>query len=157
MEMTMYWRWKLQVCENRWFKSVKQHWIYSLIGSLNLVFENTRITVKRAVAQKDLHKISVHAKSHNIMYGIINLEDITDITLLDVVTHIKNPHLPTFHIMVWRLRREKKLKLYLLVNEIEFFRQSSIVIILLFSSKFYKNVTTFSTFQWTSYMIGKIM
>ena len=79
-----------------------------LIGSLKLVFENTRITVKRAVAQEDLHKISVHAKSHNIMYQIVNLEDITNATPLDVATQDTDPHLPTFQILVWRLKQGRK-------------------------------------------------
>ena len=52
------------------------------------------------MVQEDLHKISMRAKSHNTMYGIVNLEDITDVTLLDVVIHNTNPHIPTFLIML---------------------------------------------------------
>ena len=84
--------------------------------------------------QENSLRISVHAKSHNTMYGIINLEDTTDVTLLGVITHNTNPHRPTFLIMVWRLKekRTERLKLNLLINKIGCFMQLSIVIILLF-------------------------
>ena len=63
-----------------------------LSGFLNLVYENIRITVKWAVVQEDLHTIYVHAKSHNTMYKIVNLEDITALTPLGVIKHHTNPH-----------------------------------------------------------------
>ena len=44
------------------------------------------------MVQEDLHIISVHAKSHNTMYGIANLEDTTDVTLSGVIVHDTNPH-----------------------------------------------------------------
>ena len=59
-------------------------------GSLNLVFKNTRITVKRAMVQEDLHTISVHAKSYDTLYRNVNLEGITNVTPLGVITHNKN-------------------------------------------------------------------
>ena len=52
------------------------------------------------MAQEDLHKTFVHAETYDTMYGIVKLEDITNATLLVVVTHDTDPHLPTFHIMV---------------------------------------------------------
>ena len=55
------------------------------IGSLNLVFKNTRITVKQAVTQGNLFKIFVHVRDHNTTYG---------------ATQDTNPPEPTFHIMV---------------------------------------------------------
>ena len=119
----MYWRRKLQVYKHRWFESVDQHWTYFLSGSLNLIFENSKITIKRAMVQEDLHKISVHEKSHNTMYRIRNLEDTTNFTLSDIIMHDTNPHWPTFYIMVWRLKRERtgRLKLHLLINKIGYF------------------------------------
>ena len=61
------------------------------------------------MVQKDLHKISVHAKSHNTMYGIVNLEDTTDITLLGVITH--NETLIDQHSILWfEGQREKERK-----------------------------------------------
>ena len=74
--------------------------MYFLIGSLNLVFENTRITVRQAMTQEDSLKISMHTKSQNTMYGIVDLEDITNATPLDVVTQDTDPHLPIFQIIV---------------------------------------------------------
>ena len=50
--------------------------------------------------QDYLQTISVHAKSQDTMYKILNLEDITDATPLDVVTQDTESHLPTFHIIV---------------------------------------------------------
>ena len=52
----------------------------SLNGSLNLEFENTKIIVQQARVQEDLQTFSVHVRSHNTMYVIVNLEDITDVT-----------------------------------------------------------------------------
>ena len=68
------------------------------------------------------------------MYGIVNLEDIIDATPLDVVTQDIDPHLPTVHIMGWRLSRERKeiLELHLLVNDIECSMQLCIIILFLF-------------------------
>ena len=70
--------------------------MYFLIESLNLVFENTRITVRQVMTQEDLLKISMHTKCHNTMYGIADLEDITDTTPLHVVSQDIDPHIPTF-------------------------------------------------------------
>ena len=50
--------------------------------------------------QEDLHEISMHVKSHNTMKRIVNPEDITNTTPLDVVTQDTDPHLPTLHIMI---------------------------------------------------------
>ena len=107
--------------------------MYFISGSLNLEFENPRITATQAVVQKDLPKISVHAKNHDTIYGIVNLEDTTNITLLGVVTHNANPFIPTFHIMVWWLKEERVviIKLFLLVDKVGWFVLSIIVIILL--------------------------
>ena len=66
--------------------------MYSLGRSLNLAFENTKITTKRVMVQEDLYLFSMHAKSHNTMYVIVNLEDITDVTPLGVIPHNINPH-----------------------------------------------------------------
>ena len=52
------------------------------------------------MAQENLHKISMHAESHDTMYTIVNPEDITDITTLDVITQDTDLHLRTFHIMI---------------------------------------------------------
>ena len=111
-----------------------QHWIYFLSESLNLKFENTRITAKQAVVQEDLHRISVHAKSHNTLYKFVNLEDTTNVTFSGVVTHNTNPFQPTFYIMVWWLkeRRVAILKLLLLVDEIRCFLLLIFAKILLF-------------------------
>ena len=102
--IAMCWRRKLQVCEHWLFKSIDQHWTYFLSGSLNLVFKNTRIAVKQAMLQEDFHIISVQWKCHDTMYRIVNLEDTTDFTLLGVITHNTNPHWPTLHNLVWRLK-----------------------------------------------------
>ena len=64
----------------------------SLGKSLNLKFENKRIVVKRARMQEDLHTFSVHAKSHDIMYIIVNLEGITNVGSSGVISHNTNPH-----------------------------------------------------------------
>ena len=82
------------------YSSLSNNIEYISLLSLNLVFENLRITVKRAVTQEDSHKIFVHAESQDTMYGIVNLEDTTNVKPLDVVTQDKNLHLSTFHIMV---------------------------------------------------------
>ena len=62
-------------------------------------------------------------KSYNTMYGIVNLEDTTNVTLSGVVTHNTTPFQLTFHIMVWWLkeRRAVILKLLLLVDKIRCF------------------------------------
>ena len=62
------------------------------MGSLKPVFENTRITVEQVVVQEDLLKTFLHAKSHNTMYGIVNLKDTTEVTFSGVVSHNTNPH-----------------------------------------------------------------
>ena len=61
-------------------------------GSLNLKFENIRIIAQRARVQEDSHTFSVHVRSHNIMYIIVNLEGITNITPSGAITHDTNPH-----------------------------------------------------------------
>ena len=55
------------------------HWI----GSLNLVFENTRIIPKRATVQDDSLKIFVHIKV--TMYVIVNWDNTINVTLSGVV------------------------------------------------------------------------
>ena len=64
----------------------------SLDGSLNLEFENTEIIAKQARVQEDLHTFSVHVKSHNIMYIILNLEGITNVGSSGVISYNTNPH-----------------------------------------------------------------
>ena len=62
--------------------------------------------------QEDLHKISVHAKSHNIMYEIVNLEDTTNVTLSGVITHNAKPSLtniPYYGLQV-KERKNRKTK-----------------------------------------------
>ena len=44
------------------------------------------------MVQEDWHTIYVHAKSHDTMYKIVNLEDTTDVTPSGVITHNTNPH-----------------------------------------------------------------
>ena len=118
----------IKVCQTT--LNIFPHWIYKPRIRKH---KNHRITVKQAVTQEDLLKISVYTKSHNIMYKIVNLEDITNDTPLEIVTQDTDPHLPTFHIIVWMLKGEWKkiLKLHLLVNNIEWSMQSSIITILL--------------------------
>ena len=43
------------------------------------------------MVQEDLYTFSVHAKNYDKMYVIVNLEGITDVTLLGVVAHNTNP------------------------------------------------------------------
>ena len=52
------------------------------------------------MARGDWLKIFGHTRSHNIMYGIVNLEDTTDVTLSGVVDQNTNPHQPTFYLML---------------------------------------------------------
>ena len=61
-------------------------------GPLNPAFENTKIIAKRAMVQEDLHTYSVHVKSHNTMYVIVNLEGITNVVSSGAITHNPNPH-----------------------------------------------------------------
>ena len=77
-----------------------QQCIYFLIGSLNLVFENIRITAKRAVVQGDSLKNFVHVRSHDLSYAIVNQEDTINVTFLVVVNCDTKPLRPTFHILV---------------------------------------------------------
>ena len=58
------------------------------------------------MVQEDLHKISVHTKSHNTMYGIVNLEGITNVTPSGVITHDTNP--PLTNISYYSLKIKKK-------------------------------------------------
>ena len=74
--------------------------MYSLNGSLNLELENPRITANQEVVQEDSHNISVHAENHDTMYGVVNLEDTTEVTLVGVVIHDTNPFQPTFHTLI---------------------------------------------------------
>ena len=82
-------------------------------------FKNQKTTTKQTMVQEDWHTFSVHAKRHNTMYIIVNLEVITNITYLGFITHNANPHWLTFHIMIQKLKRERIeiLKLHLLVNK----------------------------------------
>ena len=43
------------------------------------------------MVQENSHTISLHVKSHDTMYEIVNLEDTTDVTFSGVVTHDINP------------------------------------------------------------------
>ena len=61
-------------------------------GSLNLKFENTNIIAQGARVQEDSHTFSLNVRSHNIMYVIINLEGITDITPFGTTAHNTHPH-----------------------------------------------------------------
>ena len=72
------------------------------------------------MVQENLHTISMHAKSHNTMSEIENLEETTNVTLLGVVIHNTNRFQPTFHIMIWWLKEGRAiiLKLLLLVDKI---------------------------------------
>ena len=73
--------------------------MYSLNGSLNLETESPRITENQAAVQKDLHKLSVHVRNHNMMYETINLKDAINVTLSSITGCNTNQFLPTFHIM----------------------------------------------------------
>ena len=77
------------------------------------------------MAQENLLKIFWHTRSHNTTYGIVNLEDTTDVTLSGVVNQNKNPPQPhpTFYPMIWRLKgyRMERLSIHLLVDEMECF------------------------------------
>ena len=42
--------------------------------------------------QEDLYTFSVHVKSHNTMYVIVNLEGINDIGSSGVISYNTNPH-----------------------------------------------------------------
>ena len=64
----------------------------SLGGSLNLEFENTKIIAQRARLQEDLHTFSVHVRSHDTMYIIVNLEGITNVGSSGVISYNINPH-----------------------------------------------------------------
>ena len=67
------------------------------------------------------------------MYGIVNLEDTTNVTLSGVVIHNTNPFRPTFHTMIWWLKEEKAvvLKPLLLIDKVGCFVLSMIAKILL--------------------------
>ena len=60
------------------------------------------------MVQKNLHIFSVHAKSHDIMCIIVNLEGITDVTPWGIIIHDTNHHWPTFYIVVWSLMKKRK-------------------------------------------------
>ena len=59
--------------------------MYFLIGSLNFVFENTRIPAKQAVVRGDCLKIFMHVNSHDSMYTTVNQNDTIDNILSGVV------------------------------------------------------------------------
>ena len=82
----------------------------------------------------DSLKIFMHARSHDSTYRILNQEDTIDVTLSGVVNHNAKPLRLIFHILVWRLRegRTVKLKLLLLVDGIKCFVLLIFVKILLF-------------------------
>ena len=50
----------------------------------------------------------MHAKSHNTMYGNVDLEDITNATSLDVVTQDTDPHLPSFQYYSLKIKGKNK-------------------------------------------------
>ena len=60
-------------------------------GSLNPAFKNTQVIAKQAMVQEDLHTFSVHVKSLNTMYIIVNYKGITDVISLGAITHNTNP------------------------------------------------------------------
>ena len=64
----------------------------SLDGSLNLELENTKIIAQRARVQENSYTFSVHVRSYDTMYVIINLEGITDVPPSGAITHNTNPH-----------------------------------------------------------------
>ena len=110
--------------------------MYFLIWSPNLVFVNTRITAKRAVAGENLPKIFGHARSQDLLYAIVNQEGTTDVILSGVITQDTNPPQPTFHIIVWRLKGERteRLNFHLFVDKIKYFMLLTIIKILLFGN-----------------------
>ena len=82
----------------------------SLGGSLNLEFENAKIIAKRARVQEYLHQISVHVKSHNTIYVIVNLEGINDITSSGVIAQNTKPSLTNILYYVLKAKEKKNRK-----------------------------------------------
>ena len=151
--VTICWRTRLPVYKHWQFRSIKQLWIYFFIGSLNLVFENTRTTAKRAVVRGDLLKISIHAKSHNTMYIIVNQKNIINVTLSGVVTQNTNPLWQTIHIIVRRLRERKTSRLKLLLDGIKCFVLLIFVKIILFADLQKWNSRFCLSMNWTYVII----
>jgi len=79
------------------------------IGPLNLVFENTRITAKRAVVQGDSLKIFMHVRNHDSTYATVNQEDTINVTLSGIVNYNTKPLLPLS-------RKEEKCKITPVAN-----------------------------------------
>ena len=46
-----------------------------------MYLKNIRITAKQAVVRGNLLKVSIHARSHNTTYGIVNKRDTINVTL----------------------------------------------------------------------------
>ena len=144
ISLLVIWSWK---CNNMLKKKIISLWtlvIWVCWTTLNifphwiskLVFENTKTTAKRAMARGNFLKIFRHVRSHNTMYGTVNLEHTTDITLSGAVNQNTNLPQPIFHLMVLRLKeyRTERLNLYLHVDLIKYFMLLNIVKIFLFGN-----------------------
>ena len=92
----------------------------SLGGSLNLEFDNTKIIAKQARVQEDSHTFSVHVKSHDAMYIIVNLEGITDFGSSGVISYKTDPSLTNIPYCGLKIKKKiiERLKCYVLVNKI---------------------------------------
>ena len=62
----------LQVSLHKVIAWMNYFFVVHVIGSLNLVFKKTRITAKQAVVRGNLLKTSMHTRSHDTTYRIVN-------------------------------------------------------------------------------------